>query len=91
MKGLKKITVAVVLRLAAVVLASVILVAAGTAHGRDSGSRRAANSNEAAAIARDISGGRVLSVEGGKGGYRVKVLEKNGRVRTLHVKGKGRK
>jgi uncharacterized membrane protein YkoI len=56
--------------------------------------RGASSSDEAAAIARKSTGGRVLSVEPSgknKSDYRVKVLEKDGRVRVLRIKGRGKK
>ena len=68
-----------------------VLVASGAVADKKRG---AANSDEAAAIARESTGGRVLSVEPdpkNKSGYRVKVLEKNGRVRVLRIKGRGKK
>jgi uncharacterized membrane protein YkoI len=73
-----------------VLLVSVLMAPSAVADKK----RGAASSDEAAAIARESTGARVLSVEldpKNKSGYRVKVLEKNGRVRVLRIKGRGKK
>ena len=47
-----------------------------------------ADPDRAARAAREATGGRVLGVQGaeqdGQPGYRVRILEQNGRVRSLH-------
>jgi uncharacterized membrane protein YkoI len=69
---------------AGVPLAAVIQLAAAD-NGRDIGP------DAAASAARNATGGQVLGVQsGGRGGkpvYRVKILEKDGRVRVLRVDG----
>lgn len=51
-------------------------------------SRPFADPDRAANAAREATGGRVLGVQGadqnGQPGYRVRILEQNGRVRSLH-------
>lgn len=51
-------------------------------------SRQYADPDRAANAAREATGGRVLGVEGenrdGRPGYRVRVLQPDGRVRSLH-------
>jgi hypothetical protein len=51
-------------------------------------SRQFADSDRAANAAREATGGRVLGVQGedrdGRSGYRVRVLQPDGRVRSLH-------
>ncbi|MCC6135787.1 MAG: PepSY domain-containing protein [Gammaproteobacteria bacterium] len=50
--------------------------------------RQFADPDRAANAAREATGGRVLGVQGadqnGQPGYRVRILEQNGRVRSLH-------
>jgi uncharacterized membrane protein YkoI len=50
--------------------------------------RQFADPDRAASAAREATGGRVLGVQGadqdGQPGYRVRILEQNGRVRSLH-------
>ncbi len=83
-------------RLALVVLAGLLAAAGAQAQsGRPTGrnhndapSRSFAGPDRAANAAREATGGRVLGVQGadqnGQRGYRVRILEPGGRVRSLH-------
>ncbi|NJM11228.1 MAG: PepSY domain-containing protein [Synechococcaceae cyanobacterium SM1_2_3] len=55
----------------------------------DAPSRSFAGPDRAANAAREATGGRVLGVQGadhnGQRGYRVRILEPGGRVRSLHI------
>jgi hypothetical protein len=81
---------------AALLLAALIIptFAAARDHGRGRDGRPPAqaqrggnrmSAGQAADIARRQTGGRVLSVDGGQNGYRVKVLTPSGEVRYVSV------
>jgi uncharacterized membrane protein YkoI len=85
-------------RLALVMLAGLLAAAGAQAQsgGRPTGrnhndapSRSFAGPDRAANAAREATGGRVLGVQGadhnGQRGYRVRILEPGGRVRSLHI------
>ncbi len=77
--------------LMALVLAAALAVPAASAAPRDKerpareAATAAASPDRAAARARQLTGGRVLGVQGTGPVYRVRVLEAGGRVRTIDI------